>query len=129
MVRNVILCSGFSAALLAVSLVLLSASSRAEEKAEFTIKDVMVKAHDAKDGLLKKILRGGGSEDDKKLLLDLYVSLWAAKPPKGDDVSWQKRSGDLIASAANLLLGNEGALDELKTAVNCKACHDVHKAK
>ena len=96
-----------------------------EPATKHTIKEVMKVAH--KDGLLKKILAGEGSDEDKKTLLDLYVSMVESKPKKGDMQSWHNLAGQSALAAAKVVVGREGSLKELETATNCKACHDVHK--
>ena len=90
-----------------------------------TIKEVMKIGH--KDGLLKKILAGEGSAEDKQLLLDLYISMVESKPEKGDMASWQTLAGAGALAAAKVVVGREDGMESLKTATNCKACHDVHK--
>ena len=90
-----------------------------------TIKEAMKIGH--KDGLLKKILGGEASDEDKKTLLDVYVSMVESKPEKGDMESWHLLAGKAAVAAAKVVVGREGALKELETATNCKACHDVHK--
>jgi hypothetical protein len=97
----------------------------AEGGPKHTIKQVMKDAH--KDGLLKKVTEGQSTKADKEKLLELYLSLWENKPPKGEEASWTKKTGDLIVNAAKVVLGQEGAPASLKAAVNCKACHDNHK--
>lgn len=102
-----------------------SALAQDGAKPKHTLKEVMKVGH--KDGLLKKILAGEGTPEDKLLLLDLYISMVEAKPSKGDMASWHDLAGKAALAAAKVSVGREGAIDELKTATNCKACHDVHK--
>jgi hypothetical protein len=90
-----------------------------------TIKEVMVNAH--KDGLLKKILAGEASAEEKMVLLDHYISMVECAPPKGELASWQTLSGKAALAAAKVAVGREGSLDELKAATNCAACHKAHK--
>ena len=90
-----------------------------------TIKEVMKQAHGAK--LINKVLDGKASKEEKDQLLDLYISLIDNKPPKGEPDKWMVNSGRAILAAARVAVGREGALEELKTATNCKACHDTHK--
>ena len=80
-----------------------------------------------KDGLLKKVNGGSASADEKKKLLDLYISMWASKPSKGDINSWKKKSGDAIAAAAKVYLGEDDAIAALKKATACGGCHKAHK--
>jgi hypothetical protein len=102
--------------------------SRAQDeeapKPKHTIKEVM-KAH--KGGLLKKLVAGEGTAEEKKMFLDMSISLLEAKPPKGEMNSWQKLAGGQALAAAKLVVGREGAEDELKKATNCAACHKPHK--
>jgi hypothetical protein len=94
-------------------------------KPKHTIKEVMKEAHGQK--LLNKVLDGAASKEEKDKLLDLYLSMLENQPSRGDQSGWIMRSGGLIVSTARVAVGREGALDELKTASNCKACHDAHK--
>ena len=96
-----------------------------ESKSKHTIKEVMKIGH--KDGLLKKILGGDATDEDKKQLLDLYISMIESKPEKGDAGSWARLAGRSALAAAKVVTGRDGAIAELKAATNCKACHSVHK--
>ncbi len=90
-----------------------------------TVKEVMKIAH--KDGLHKKILGGMGTDDDKKQLLDLYLDLVEGEPKKGDKAEFKVQASAAMASAARVMLGREGAIDELKKTSDCKSCHDKFK--
>ena len=105
----------------------LAGLAQAQEaaKPKHTVKEVMKIGH--KDGLLKKILAGEGTAEDKQLLLDLYISMVESKPEKGDMTSWQTLAGAGALAAAKVVVGREDGMEALKTATNCKACHDVHK--
>ena len=96
-----------------------------DAKPKHTIKEVMKIGH--KDGLLKKVLGGDASDDEKKQLLDLYVSMVENRPSKGDMESWVKLAGGSVLAAAKVVTGREGSIAELKEATNCKACHSAHK--
>ena len=98
-----------------------------KSKAKYTIKKVMQEA--MKKGKLKKVLAGDASDDEKKELLDLYISLMENKAKVGDADSWHKKSEAVVLAAAAVVVGRDGAMDQLKGATNCKACHDVHKPK
>lgn len=95
------------------------------KKGKHTTKEVMKLAH--KDGLLKKVSAGDASDEEKKQLLDLYVSMAENEPKKGDAKSWKTLNDAVIVATAKVLVGRDGAVDELKKATNCKACHSVHK--
>lgn len=92
------------------------------------IKEVMA-LHKGKDSFLANILAGKGSDDDLKKLVSAYEVLAAQKPPKGDEANWKTLTTALLASAKDAAAKKEGALDKLKAASNCKACHDAHKSK
>ena len=99
----------------------------AEGEPKHTIKDVMKTAH--KDGLLKKVLAGDASQEEKLILLDNYISLVECEPPKGDMQSWQNLAGRAALAAAKVAVGREDSTDELKAATNCAACHKAHKGE
>ena len=90
-----------------------------------SIKEVMKIAQ--KDKLANKVIAGEASDEEKKLLLDVFISLLESEPPKGDMESWRRLAGGAALAAAKVVVGREGAADQLKAANNCKACHSVHK--
>lgn len=95
------------------------------EKPKHEIKDVMTIAH--KEKLRDKVLSGDATAEEKRLLLDAYASLLDNEPPKGEMDSWKQKSNAVIAAAARVMLGREGADEELKAATNCAACHREHR--
>jgi len=101
------------------------AADEEKPKSKYTIKEVMKNVN--KDGLLKKVVAGDASQEDKVILLDNYIALVETKPEKGDNASWQKLAGGAALAAAKVVVGRDGAIEELKVASNCKACHSVHK--
>jgi cytochrome c553 len=94
-------------------------AAHAADKPKHTIKEVMKVAH--KGGLMKKVADGNASDDEKKQLVELYESLAANKPPKGDDADWKTKTDALLTSAK----AADGKT--LLKAANCKACHEAHK--
>jgi hypothetical protein len=92
-------------------------------------KDVMQAANKGKDSLWAKVTAGKGTDDDAKKLADLYEALSKAKPPQGDEKSWTTKTSALAASAKDLADKKAGAMEKLKAAGDCKACHTVHKPK
>lgn len=108
------------AAVLAIVAGLMIASLRAadEEKPKFTIKEVM-KLH--KEKLNEKFAGGTASAEEKKQLLEGYEALLKNKPPKGDEKSWKEKSEALVKAV------KADDKDAFKKAVNCGACHSVHK--
>ncbi len=107
----------------------MSWSSAEEDAAEVkhTIKEVMKIAHGKDSNLLQKVIKGEASAEEKNQLLDLYISMVEGKPSKGDMNSWHTLAGGAALAAAKVVVGREGAIKELETATNCKACHSVHK--
>lgn len=90
-----------------------------------SVKEVMKIAH--KDGLLKKVQGGTASDEEKKQLLDLYIDMLEGEPKKGDKNEWLMAAGAATVSAAKVVVGREGALDELKKTTDCMACHSKFK--
>jgi hypothetical protein len=90
-----------------------------------TVKEVMKIAH--KDGLLKKVTDGDASDEEKKQLLDLYIDMLEGEPAKGEKSAWLMAAGATVVSAAKVVTGREGAVEELKKTTDCKACHSVFK--
>jgi hypothetical protein len=111
---------------LAVGLVLaVSVVFAADEEAKYTTKQVMKMAH--KDGLLKKVAAGDGSEEESKKLLELYEALAKNKPKKGDEAAWKERTAAIVAAAKGVVEGKDGSGEALTKAANCGMCHGAHK--
>ena len=98
---------------------------RAEDKPKYTIKDVMKECKPK--GVIKKVISGMGSDDEKKKVLELLEALAANKPSKGDTDSWKKFNDPIVAAAKDVVEGKDGAVAALKKAVNCADCHAEHK--
>ncbi|MBM3875433.1 MAG: hypothetical protein FJ386_01780 [Verrucomicrobia bacterium] len=99
--------------------------------AKSPIKEAMQKYHkgatkDA-DPVCKKASNGAASKDEIKGMLAAYQAMAKAKPPQGDEKSWADKCAALVAAATALDKGEAGAVDKYKAAVNCKACHEVHR--
>jgi hypothetical protein len=93
-----------------------------------SIKDVMA-LHKGKESFLANILAGKGSDDDHKKLVAAYEAMAGMKAPKGDEAGWKTLNTALLGAAKDVQAKKEGALDKLKAASNCKACHDPYKGK
>ena len=106
---------------------MLSMTSGAQDAKKPTIKEVMQAC--MKGGLCKKVASGEGSADDKKKLAEMFTALHAAKPPKGEQASWDEKTNALLAAANDVIAGKEGAGAKLQAAANCMACHSAHKGK
>jgi hypothetical protein len=116
--------AGVSVAALALMQTFVWAQEAAAEP-KYTIKEVMGQAH--KDGLLQKVVDGDATPEEKALLLDLYLSLLENDPPQGDADAFHEKAGEAVVAAARVVVGREGAEEEIKRAVNCAACHKDHK--
>lgn len=92
-----------------------------------TVKKVMKDA--MKSGLYKKVVTGKATGDEKKDLLSLLETLVKGEPPEGDDASWKTKTNALTEAAKAVAEDKPDASAKLKTAGDCKSCHDVHKAK
>ncbi|MEX2176916.1 MAG: hypothetical protein WD872_21290, partial [Pirellulaceae bacterium] len=79
----------------AVGWVAVSVATNAEDaKPKHTIKDVMKLAH--KGGLMKKVVEGKASDEEKTKLVELYVALAGNKPPKGDEAAWKEKTDAVV---------------------------------
>jgi hypothetical protein len=115
-----------AAAIVACGILIGAAAAVQEKDKPKSIKDVMA-LHKGKESFLAKITSGGGSEDDHKKLLAAYEVLPGLKAPQGDEKSWKEKTEALVAAAKGVVEKKEGAMDKLKAASNCKACHSVHR--
>ena len=118
-----LLAGGLTVLVAGVSLGVLPAAE--DEKPKHTIKEVMKEAH--KDGLLKKVVGGTASKEDKSKLLELYQSLPKNSPPKGEKKDWDEKTKAIVAAAQEVVDGKEGAIPKLEKAANCAECHKAHK--
>jgi hypothetical protein len=107
----------------------LAALRAADDAPKYTIKEVMKMAHAGDNALAKKVASGKASKEDKKKLVDLYTALAADTPKKGDADSWKDKTSALLDAAKAVDDGKDGAAKDLKKAMDCKACHTVHKGK
>ncbi len=124
-----VVCVAAALALLAGAVVVTNRSGAAEEKGK-TIKQIMKQGHQAPKGqmaLCAKVAGKEPSKEDAEKLLALYKDLAACKPPKGDEASWKEKTTALITATEGVIKGEKGASAALKKAVNCMACHKVHK--
>src|SRR5262249_5595705 len=94
---------------------------------KFTIKEVMQKAH--KGDLLKKVLGGKASAEEKEELVLSYTALQINKPPRGDEKSWEVKTQALIDTAKAVAKDDKDkkVLVGLEKASSGAACHSVHK--
>jgi hypothetical protein len=114
-------------ALALVAVVVWGAFLTAADKPKYTIEEIMEQAHDEDNGLYKKVLEDKASKEEKAKLLELYTVLGQNKPKKGDVKSWKEKTTAMIDAARDLVADKKDAKDRLMKAVNCIACHKLHK--
>lgn len=114
---------------LAAALIAITAgcASTPKSKASLSVEHIMEEGFEGKESLSARISKGQGNEADFKKMAFLTKELALNKPSKGDLASWTEKTTALQAASESLVAGKPGALDGFKTAVNCKACHSVHK--
>lgn len=71
--------------------------------------------------LLKKVLGGSATAEEKAKLAEYINKMSTLKPEKGDAASWKEKSEALVKAI------EKNDMKALKSASNCKACHKVHK--
>ena len=94
------------------------------------IKTAMQKYHKAPKGtdpICKKASSGAASKEEIGGMLKAYQAMAKVKPSKGDQKSWEEKTAALIGATEALNSGAADGVDKYKAAVNCKACHSVHK--
>jgi cytochrome c556 len=124
----------------AAGLVLLAGLAVA---AEPTVKEIMTKAHKEGSGLLAdvgKALREDEPDWDDiqketKELVELGTALGKAKPPKGEQDSWDRLSKSYLdkvkaLDAVSQKKDKSGAQNAFKSVrTSCGACHMAHRPK
>jgi hypothetical protein len=93
---------------------------------KLAIGEVMKKGFKGKQSLVVKVTEGKASAEEARKLLDLVKNLGANTPPHGDAASWKAKTDAVVKAAEGVVAGNKDAIEQLRTATNCKACHNVH---
>lgn len=94
---------------------------------KYTVEEIMKALHKGDDAVGKKVLNGKGTKKDFDKLIEYYTSLPLNDPPAGDPASWKQKTTAVLAAAQALKDGKPGALAQYTKAVNCQACHDLHR--
>lgn len=113
---------------IALTLMLVVASV-GSASADAVIKEAMKKYHKPEDAIAKKVGKGEASDAELSELLKAYEDMKGAKPAKGDANSWGTKTGAVISALKKVQSKDPSGVSEYKKAINCKACHDVHKGK
>jgi hypothetical protein len=98
-------------------------------RAEGAISDAMKKFHKGETATCKKVAAGTASDAELVDILKSYQAMSGAKPPKGTASSWDEKCKALIAAVKQIQAKDAAGTGAFKKAVNCKACHEVHKGK
>ena len=135
-----LLCVLIGLALLLVGALALT-PSRAADKENPSIKEIMTKAHKGGDSLIGKLgneLKAPDPDwakiqEQTKVLVDLGTALGKNEPPKGDKESWEKLTKAYLDNARDMDAAAEKK-DKVSTAADlqkvrgmCANCHKVHK--
>lgn len=125
-----------TAATVALSLTVLSAlaadAGDNKDNKDSATKKFMAKYHKAPRGtdpIAKRAQEGKATPQELKELAAGYHAMVKDKPPQGDAASWKEKTTKLASAADALVKGDPDAPARYKEAVNCKACHEVHKPK
>ncbi|MFN0017803.1 MAG: hypothetical protein ACKVP0_06055 [Pirellulaceae bacterium] len=121
--------------MLAIAVVALSAVAWTEYLAaaeSLSILEIEQKLHNPRKvegrlGILREVLRGKGTKEEKEQLLELYKALAKTKPPRGSQENWDKANAALVSAAEEIAAGTAKDMEKLRAASNCKACHDAHR--
>jgi cytochrome c5 len=122
--KNLLICLIALAALAIATAPIISAI---EAKPKYTTKEVMKALHKGDVNVAKRVLKGQGTKADFAQMVNYYQSLPLNAPPRGDKASWDAKTVALFTAAKSLYAGDPNGLNAYKQAVNCKACHSVHK--
>ncbi|MFN6104289.1 MAG: hypothetical protein ACK5TO_02965 [Planctomycetaceae bacterium] len=103
----------------AVACIAVVSVHAADEKPKYTTKQVMKFFKEEK--LNEKFLKGEISKEETQKLVDGFTAMGQQKPPKGDEKAWKEKTDALLKATKD---GNKEAFGK---AVNCGACHGMHK--
>ena len=92
-----------------------------------SISDVMTEFHEGKTSIANQAKAGEAEVDDLQRMLKKYQALVELSPPQGPLESWKEKTTKLVEATQGLIAGEEGAIESYRLAVDCKACHSVHR--
>ena len=114
---------------LLIGLSCILASVMIATAADGPIADAMKKYHKGDTATCKKVSAGTASSAELGDILKAYQAMAGAKPEKGTPSSWKEKCDALIAAVKEIQAKNPKGQGDYKKAVNCKACHEVHREK
>jgi len=108
-----------------------------EKKKPKSISEVMKVGFKGGKALMRKVTstKKPATKEEAAELLSLLTDMSKAKPPKGEQESWDKLNKALVESAKEVSEGIaagkdvEDAKKALKKAGNCAKCHKEHRPK
>ncbi len=103
------------------------AFSVSADDAHELIEKAMKEGHKGKTSIVAKIKNGSASKEEITKLHDWYVAMSKVKPPRGDAGSWKKKTTQIANITGKLAKGDAKAKGAFNKAINCKACHKLHK--
>ena len=92
-----------------------------------SISDVMTEFHEGKTSIANQAKAGEAEVDDLQRMLKKYQAMVELSPPQGPLDSWREKTTKLVEATHGLIAGEEGAIESYRLAVDCKACHSVHR--
>lgn len=113
---------------LVAGLLALVAPAHADDNDDI-IKEVMKTCNSAPkgtDSICKKAISGKASADEMAKLVSEYKKLTTTTAPKGDQADWKAKTTKLYEAAENLQK-DPATVADFKAAVNCMACHKLHR--
>jgi hypothetical protein len=108
-------------------MVIVSLAARVGAEDKLSIKSIMNDGHKGKEAPITTVLTGKADEKTLKQFLEYYEFMATQKPPAGDEESWKKKTTALVAAMKAVIDKKDNALEDLKGAADCKACHMAHK--
>ncbi len=100
-----------------------------DKKKPADIHDVMEWSHKGKESIASHVKDGKGTDEEIEMLVIYYNFMAKQKPPEGDMDSWKSKTDALVKAINKVQKKDASGVAEFKEAVNCKACHNVHKPK
>jgi hypothetical protein len=85
------------------------------------------KAPDGVDTVCKKVSSNEASPQELADILKSYEAMASVTPPRGVKSSWDEKCQALISAIKKIQAGDSSGVSAYKKAVNCKACHTLHK--
>lgn len=92
----------------------------------YDMEAIMKQGMKGDSSLFGKLKAGSATDAEKKELLEMFVSLAGHSPSKGEADSWKTKT-TALKDAMQALVDGKGDLEAVKTAANCKSCHDAHR--